>query len=1137
MAVMREPTLNLSPSPGDEVKTTTCYMCACRCGIKVWLKDGRIRYIQGNPAHPVNRGVLCAKGSAGVMQHYSPARLSKPLLRVGERGSGEFREIEWGEALSIASGWLGKIRARNPDELAFFTGRDQSQALTGWWAQQFGTINYAAHGGFCSVNMAAGGLYTLGGSFWEFGEPDWEHTRYFMLWGVAEDHDSNPIKLGLGKLKARGAKIVAINPVRTGYGAIADEWIGIRPGTDGLFAFALIHELLRTDRIDLDYLVRYTNAHWLVLRNPGAADDGMFARDAQGRPLCWDRAVKPNPHPNLPPQAGEGALRPPPQTEGGFQAAAHLPLPPLAGEGWDGGDRTGKDLPLPPLAGEGWDGGDRTGRDLPLPPLAGEGWDGGDRTGKDLPIPTPSSPAGRASPHDLPQADRTNAAHHPLQAKEGVAALADSIDISPAVVGEYTLTDGRKATPVFHLLAERYLDPQYAPEAVSERCGIPVATIRRIACELAEAAFDSNFTLPIAWTDTHGRRQEEMIGRPVSMHAMRGISAHSNGFHTCRALHLLQLLLGAVDSPGSFRYQPPYPRPIPPANRPGTSRQDNGALDAAPLGFVHGPEDLLVDADGAPRRIDHAYSWAYPLATHGMMHTVIRNAWAGDPYKIDTLLMFMANMSWNSAMNTGETMRMLTDRDESGEYRIPHIIYADAYASEMVAYADLVLPDTTYLERFDALSMLDRPISDADGAADAIRHPVLNPEARNDQRDAQGCASAASAGRAGAADVRGFQSVLLDLGARLQLPGMVDADGAAKYRDYADYIVNHQRTPGVGLLAGWRGSDGSQEGKGAPNPQQLDCYIEHGGFWRSEIPESARYFKMANRDYLEWSASMGFIAKAEPVVLQLYSETLQKFRLAAQGHGDVQPPEQHRERVARYFDPLPLWYEPFEGEQLASEPHSRRDRGWSDGQSSDETRGKPGPSSGASRHHLPTGDGNSRFPLSAITQRPMFMYHAWGSQNAWLRQIASRNWLYLHPQTAARYGIADQDWIRVTSHIGEIQVQAKFANNMQADTVWTWNAIGKRRGAWKLARDAPENTQAFLLNHLISDRTPNGEYANADPVTGQAAWFDLRVRIERVEARNETAPQFAPLAMGEADNAPLRYGAAMRAADTKERAR
>ena len=127
-------------------------MCACRCGIKVWLADGgpsgkTIRYIQGNPEHPVNRGALCAKGAAGIMQHYSPARLRKPLLRVGERGRGEFREIEWEQALQIAADWLAPIRARNPDELAFFTGRDQSQALTGWWAQQFGTVNYAAREG------------------------------------------------------------------------------------------------------------------------------------------------------------------------------------------------------------------------------------------------------------------------------------------------------------------------------------------------------------------------------------------------------------------------------------------------------------------------------------------------------------------------------------------------------------------------------------------------------------------------------------------------------------------------------------------------------------------------------------------------------------------------------------------------------------------------------------------------------------------------------------------------------------------------------------------------------------------------------------------------------------------------------
>src|SRR6516164_2394553 len=197
--------VDTSPIVADEVKFTTCYMCACRCGIKVHIKDGRIRYIEGNKDHPVNHGVLCAKGSAGIMQQYSPAKLRKPLLRTGERGSGIFKEIEWEEALGIATEWLARIRADDPRKLAFFTGRDQSQSLTGWWAKQFGTPNFAAHGGFCSVNMAAAGLYTIGGSFWEFGEPDWEHARIFMMFGVAEDHDSNPIKIGIGKLKARGA--------------------------------------------------------------------------------------------------------------------------------------------------------------------------------------------------------------------------------------------------------------------------------------------------------------------------------------------------------------------------------------------------------------------------------------------------------------------------------------------------------------------------------------------------------------------------------------------------------------------------------------------------------------------------------------------------------------------------------------------------------------------------------------------------------------------------------------------------------------------------------------------------------------------------------------------------------------------
>ena len=210
-----------APAVDVRIEYSTCYMCACRCGIKVTVENDKVRFIQGNANHPVNRGVLCAKGSAGIMKQYSAAKLRKPLLRRpgSERDAGDFVEIEWDQALEILTARLAKIRATNPTQLAFFTGRDQMQALSGLWAQQFGTPNWAAHGGFCSVNMAVAGLYTIGYSFWEFGAPDWDHAKYFLLWGVAEDHSSNPIKIGLEKLKRLGAKFVSFNPVRTGYSA------------------------------------------------------------------------------------------------------------------------------------------------------------------------------------------------------------------------------------------------------------------------------------------------------------------------------------------------------------------------------------------------------------------------------------------------------------------------------------------------------------------------------------------------------------------------------------------------------------------------------------------------------------------------------------------------------------------------------------------------------------------------------------------------------------------------------------------------------------------------------------------------------------------------------------------------------
>ena len=940
---LHDPIADPHPNAAREVRNTTCYMCACRCGIRVHLRDGKVRYIDGNPDHPLNQGVICAKGSSGIMKQYSPARLHKPLKRKAgaERGAGEFEEIEWEEAFATLIERLSRIRATDPKKFALFTGRDQMQALTGLFARQFGTPNYAAHGGFCSVNMAAGMIYTIGGSFWEFGGPDLDRARLFVMIGTAEDHHSNPMKIALAKFKRDGGRFISINPVRTGYSAIADEWVPIRPGTDGAFLLAVIHETLAKGLYDRDFTVRYTNGGELVNVDPSSDEFGMFVR-----------------------------------TEVPQEEACYDPQNKL------------------------W-------------------WD----RHTDKPVVT-----------HAPGAD-------------------------PFLLGEFKLSDGTPVKPAFQLLQERVKD--YTPEWAAQITGIPAQTIRRLAHEMGITARDQKIELPIAWTDAWGNEHDTVTGNPVAFHAMRGLAAHSNGFQTIRALAILMSLLGTIDRPGGFRHKAPFPRPIPPCARtPNDPRavQPNRPLDGMALGWPSDPDDLFVNDDGSPVRIDKAFSWEYPLSVHGLMHNVITNAWRGDPYRIDTLLIFMANMAWNSTMNTAEVRRMLNDKDEQGEYKIPFLVVADAFHSEMTAFADLILPDTTYLERHDVMSMLDRPISEFDGPVDSVRIPVLPPSG----------------------DCKPFQEVLIELGTRLKLPTFVTPAGQRKYRDYPDFIVNWETEPGsgIGFLAGWRGKGGEKFLIGEPNPRQWEMYQQHNCVYHHVLPRSFQYMRNWNQGYLEWSRANRITRYSEPILIHLYSEVLQRFRSAAQGKGLTRkPPEHLKARIATYFDPLPFFYEPLESH--VTDKH--------------------------------------KYPLAAITQRPMAMYHSWDSQNAWLRQIHTHNVLFVNTQTARTLGVSDSDWVWVESQWGRVRCMARHSEAVEPGTVWTWNAVGKAAGAWNLAPDANESRLGFLLNHLISEELPaehgSSKVSNSDPVTGQAGWYDVRVRVVRAEdqgvARSE--PQFKPM--------------------------
>ncbi len=894
------------PLPGATTKTrnTTCYMCACRCGIRVHVRNGEVRYIEGNPDHPVNKGVICAKGSSGIMKQYSPARLTKPLMRKpgAARGAGEFVAISWDEAFRMLAERLGRIRATDPKKFAMFTGRDQMQALSGLFARQFGTPNYAAHGGFCSVNMAAGMIYTIGGSFWEFGGPDLERAKLFVMIGTAEDHHSNPLKIAISKFKRDGGRFISINPIRTGYSAIADEWVPIRPGTDGALLLALIHELIALGLYDREFLARFTNAGQLVNLDADTDDYGLIVRDEQ-----------------LPPDPD--------------RAPEH--------------DRT-------PV----W-------------------WD-------------------RIS--DRPVRSHTDGA-------------------DPYLYGEFTLPDGRNVKPAHQLLKERVAE--YTPEWAAAITGIPATTIRRLAQELGITARDGKIELPIAWTDSWGREHETVTGNPVAFHAMRGLAAHSNGFQTIRALAILMSLLGTIDRPGGFRHKPPFPRMVPPSAKPPNSLnavQPDTPLAGLALGWPGEPADLFVDDDGTPVRIDKAFSWEYPLAVHGLMHNVITNAWRGDPYPIDTLLIFMANMAWNSTMNTSEIRRMLNDKREDGEHKIPFLVVCDTFQSETTAFADLVLPDTTYLERHDVMSMLDRPISEFDGPIDSVRVPVVPPKG----------------------ECKPFQEVLIELASRLKFPGVRARRRHAQVPRLSGLHRQLRDRPGLGHRVPVR-----LAGQGRRQVHARRAESAPMGDVREEqlrLPPQAAAFVPVHAQLEPRLHGMG-AARANPSLHRsgrrpdLFGSAAEvSTRRAGQGHRHGNLRRISRRASRPYFDPLPFFYEPLEAQQtdLAAIP-AARGHAAADGDV---------PRVGFAERVAPT-DPRAQPPV---------------------RQSG----------VARAAGIEDGGWMWVESPWGKVRCLASYSEAVEPGTVWTWNAIGKAPGAWHLAPDANESRRGFLLNHLITDELPAG---------------------------------------------------------------
>jgi molybdopterin-containing oxidoreductase family molybdopterin binding subunit len=299
--------------PGSDWVPTTCRMCLVGCGILVNVRDGKVVNVIGNPDSPKNRGRMCAKGKSGIMNHYNPNRVMRPLKRTNpEKGVGvdpKWQEISWEEAIETISRKMRKIQEEDPRKLYVQTwgGNQEFSTWLGFLRPAFGTP-YIQTGvsPTCGKTVHSIQFITAGGFHQE---PDFTYCNYLIdcgtQMGIATREGFNHQVPDCAKARERGMKLVVVDPVGNNAAAKADEWLPIRPGTDAAFGLGMLNVLLNEARIfDAEFLKHYTNAGYLV--GPG----GKFVRDpATKKPLLYDQSdgkVKTYDNPTLADPALEG---------------------------------------------------------------------------------------------------------------------------------------------------------------------------------------------------------------------------------------------------------------------------------------------------------------------------------------------------------------------------------------------------------------------------------------------------------------------------------------------------------------------------------------------------------------------------------------------------------------------------------------------------------------------------------------------------------------------------------------------------------------------------------------------------------------------------------------------------------------
>lgn len=236
--------------------------CPDTCSTIVTVRDGRAIRIQGDPAHPFTNGFLCAKVNRYLERTYHKERLTTPLRRIGRKGEGRFQPVSWDEALGDIAARLRAI-ADSPDgpqsilpySYAGTMGFLQGESMDRRFFHALGASRLDRT--ICATAGKVGMMMTVGANIGADAEgiPDCDLV---LLWGT-NTLTSNPhLWPFVLEARERGARVIAIDPVRTRTAEQCDEWLGIRPGTDAALALAIMHVVFDEGRQDDDYLARHT---------------------------------------------------------------------------------------------------------------------------------------------------------------------------------------------------------------------------------------------------------------------------------------------------------------------------------------------------------------------------------------------------------------------------------------------------------------------------------------------------------------------------------------------------------------------------------------------------------------------------------------------------------------------------------------------------------------------------------------------------------------------------------------------------------------------------------------------------------------------------------------------------------------